>query len=200
MNTDFCDNETLNYIVKLMKKEKDVKVYKKLSFLRNRAMGYPVEESANRSFIVKSYGYKIQDEWADGGYNGLLSSERKEGSGRKTKLNKRQLKQLSKILESKNDLTISDIQDIIKDKWNIKYTYIGVKNLLKDQFNKDVNKYIGYTPKTNKTKAPNTSNDNKLNFNEKELNTIINYIQDEIGVFVYREILSFLLQKLGYLL
>ena len=115
-------------------------------------------------------------------------------------MNKRQLKQLSKILESKNDLTISDIQDIIKDKWNIKYTYIGVKNLLKDQFNKDVNKYIGYTPKTNKTKAPNTSNDNKLNFNEKELNTIINYIQDEIGVFVYREILSFLLQKLGYLL
>ena len=144
MNTDFCDNETLNYIVKLMKKGKDVKFYKKLSFLRNRAMGYPVEESANRSFIVKSYGYKIQDEWADGGYNGLLSSERKEGSGRKTKLNKRQLKQLSKILESKNDLTISDIQDIIKEKWNIKYTYIGVKNLLKDQFNKDVNKYIGY--------------------------------------------------------
>ena len=113
MYSDFNNNETLDIIVKLMKKEKDVKVYKKLSFLRSRAMGYSVEESSKRSFIAKSYGYKIQDEWANGGYDGLLSEERKEGSGRKTKLNKRQLKQLSKILETENDLTISKIQNII---------------------------------------------------------------------------------------
>lgn len=43
MYSDFNNNETLDIIVKLMKKEKDVKVYKKLSFLRSRAMGYSVE-------------------------------------------------------------------------------------------------------------------------------------------------------------
>ena len=43
MYSDFNNNEILDIIVKLMKKEKDVKVYKKLSFLRSRAMGYSVE-------------------------------------------------------------------------------------------------------------------------------------------------------------
>lgn len=198
MNADFNKKETLDNIVKLMKKEKDAKVYKKLSFLRNRAMGYSVEESSKRSFIAKSYGYKIQDEWADGEYEGLLGAERKEGSGRKSKLNKRQLKQLSKILKTENDLTIPKIQTIIKDNWNIQYTYTGVKNLLKGQLNEDVSKYIDYTPKTNKTKASHTPEDNKPDFTEKELNTIIKRIHDEKDVFVYRKLLSFLLQKLGH--
>ena len=198
MNADFNKKETLDNIVKLMKKEKDAKVYKKLSFLRNRAMGYSVEESSKRSFIAKSYGYKIQDEWADGEYEGLLGAERKEGSGRKSKLNKRQLKQLSKILKTENDLTIPKIQTIIKDNWNIQYTYTGVKNLLKGQLTEDVSKYIDYTPKTNKTKASHTPEDNKPDFTEKELNTIIKRIHDEKDVFVYRKLLSFLLQKLGH--
>ena len=198
MCTEFNNNETLEKIVKLMKKEKDAKVYKKLTFLRNRAMGYSVEESAKRSFIAKSYGYKIQDEWEYGGYEGLLKAERKKGSGRKTKLNKRQLKQLSKILKTENDLTFSKIQAIIKDKWNIEYTYMGVKNLLKYQLNEDVSKYIDYTPKTNKANPSSTHDDNKPDFTEKELNTIIEFIHNEKDVFVYRKLLSFLLQKLGH--
>ena len=197
MSNPFNNNETSNLIIDLMKKEKNVRVYKKLSFLRNRSMGYSVEESAKRSFISKSGGYKIQDEWMESGYNGLLSSERKEGSGRKTKLNKRQLKQLSKILETENDLTIPDIQNIIKDKWNIEYTYMGVKTLLKNQFNVDVNEYLDYYPKSNNSEETITKASEELDFDDEEVDAIIDCIQGEKTVFVLRKLFSFFLQKEG---
>lgn len=105
---------------------------------------------------------------------------------------------MSKILETENDLTISKIQNIIKEKWNTEYTYTGVKNLLKNQFNLDINEYIDYTPKSNKTNDATAKDINELNLQDNDLNSIINLIHNEKEVFVYRKLLSFLLQNLGY--
>ena len=202
MNTvynDFDSEETLNYIINLMKKEENVKIYRKLSFLRFRAMGYSVDDASERCFISKSYGYKIQDEWFEGGYDKLLPKKRKEGSGRKTKLNKRQIKQLKKILDTEDDLTLHDIIKIIHDKWNIKFTYNGIKNLLIKQFDIDITKYLDYNPKSN-IQHTSTSNDVETLMQEskEELKPIIDLLQNEKDVFIYRKLLSFILQLLGF--
>lgn len=58
--------------------------------------------------------------------------KRKTGSGRKPKLNIKQRNELYKILIEEEDLTIHDIQKIIEDKYNKKYTYMGVKKLIEN--------------------------------------------------------------------
>ena len=50
--------------------------------------------------------------------------------------------QAKNIMETEKDLTIADIINFIKEKWSIEYTYTGLKNLLKNQFNINVDEYI----------------------------------------------------------
>ena len=197
---DLTNEKTFDYIKNLMKKETNAQVYKKLSFLANRALGYSVTEASERSFISQSYGYKIQDEWMEDGYEGLLSKERKEGSGRRSKLNKRQLQQLSKILKTEDNLTIDKIINIIKEQWNIDYTYTGLKNLLKNQLNLNIDEYIDYTPRKDENTVPPTNEIEKsiIDMGDDELKLLIEYLHDEKNVFVYKKLLSFLFQKLGY--
>ena len=196
---DLTNEETLNHIKKLMKKEKNIKVYKKLLFLANRALGYTVKESSERAFISQYYGYTIQDEWMEAGYEGLLAKERKEGSGRKSKLNKRQLQQLSKILNTEKNLTIDKIINIIKEKWDIDYTYTGLKNLLKNQLNLNIDEYLNYTPRKDDNSIPPIKEIEKtiIDMEDEELKLLINYLHDEKELFVYKKLQSFTLQKLG---
>lgn len=200
INNDLTNEETFDYIRKLMKKETDVKIYKKLSFLANISRGYSVQEASEMAFISQSYGYQIQDQWMEDGYDGLLSKERKEGSGRKTKLNKRQLQQLLKILKTEDNLTIDKIINIIKEKWNVEYTYTGLKNLLIKQFNLNIDEYLNYTPRKDDNTVPPTSENEKIIFDNdnEDLKLLIEYLHAEKNVFVYKKLLSFLFQELGY--
>ena len=54
---------SLEEIEYLMKKEKNVKVYKKLSYIRFRTMGYSKLESIELANIKRSTGYHIEDIW-----------------------------------------------------------------------------------------------------------------------------------------
>ena len=197
---DLTNEETFNFIKNLMKKETNVKVYKKLSYLANKSLGYSVKEASERSFISQSYGYKIQDAWMEDGYEGLLSKERKEGSGRKSKLNKRELQQLSKILKTEKNLTIEKIINIVKEKFNKDYTYTGLKNLLKNQLNVDIDQYLDYTPRKDENTVPPVSEieNTIIDLDDEELKVLIDYLHEEKDLFVYKKLLSFIYQKLDY--
>ena len=54
---------SLEEIEYLMKKEKNVKVYKKLSCIRFRTTGYSKLESFELANIKRSTGYHIEDIW-----------------------------------------------------------------------------------------------------------------------------------------
>ena len=186
---------TVDEIELLMKHEKELKVYKKLSYLRFRALGYTKKEAFNAAFIKKSTGYNIEDKYAEQGYYGLLDKKKKKGTGRKLKLNTKQLNELSKILKSENDLTIHKVQKIIKDKWEVEYTYTGVKKLLINHFKVDIINYLDYNQKTPTTNLPDL--DDFQNFNDdEELKLLISKIHEEKDVFIYRKLLSLILQKL----
>ena len=189
----------LNEIEMLMKKEKDVRVYRKLVYLRLRVMGYTPIESYTLANVKKSTAYNIEDQWKENGYMGLLPKKTKKGGGRKPKLNKKQIKKLSKILDEEENLTIHDIQKIIKNKWDVEYTYAGVKKLITDQLNLDISDYLDYTPKPEpKEEIRENIFDNVNPENDEELNLIMQYIHDEKDVFVYRKLLFLFFIKFNY--
>ena len=192
---------TVEEIEYLMETESDVKVYKKLIFVRLRAEGLSIIEAYTLANIKRSTAYLIEDQWNEHGYIGLLPKKQKEGSGRKPKLNKKQLKQLSKILKKEKNLTIHKIQELLKNKWNIEYTYMGVKKLLINQFNVDISEYLDYNPKQDINIESFEKNlDNLDPEDKKEAERIINLINNEKDVFVYRKLLSLLFQKLNFTL
>ena len=192
---------TVEEIEYLMETESDVKVYKKLIFVRLRAEGLSIIEAYTLANIKRSTAYLIEDQWNEHGYIGLLPKKQKEGSGRKPKLNKKQLKQLSKILKNEKNLTIHKIQELLKNKWNIEYTYMGVKKLLINQFNVDISEYLDYNPKQDINIESFEKNlDNLDPEDKKEAERIINLINNEKDVFVYRKLLSLLFQKLNFTL
>lgn len=192
---------TVEEIEYLMETESDVKVYKKLIFVRLRAEGLSIIEAYTLANIKRSTAYLIEDQWNEHGYIGLVPKKQKEGSGRKPKLNKKQLKQLSKILKNEKNLTIHKIQELLKNKWNIEYTYMGVKKLLINQFNVDISEYLDYNPKQDINIESFEKNlDNLDPEDKKEAERIINLINNEKDVFVYRKLLSLLFQKLNFTL
>ena len=195
-NLKMRNDLTVDEIELLMEHEKDLKVYKKLSYLRFRALGHAKKEAFDAALIKKSTGYKLEDQYAEEGYYGLLDKKTKKGTGRKLKLNKKQLNELSKILKSKNDLTINKVKKIIKDKWNVEYTYMGVKRLLTKHFKVDINDYLDYNKKTPTTKRPELDNLQNIK-DDEELNLLIKNMHEEKDVFIYRKLLSLVLQKLN---
>ncbi len=94
--------------------------------------GYPTKEAYKLANIKKSLEYLTLDQWNEGGYYVLL---RKKCGGRKTKLTTNQLKELKTYIISNKQLSESDVQKFIKNKWDKEYSIPGIKNLLKTQFN-----------------------------------------------------------------
>ena len=65
-------NFDIDKINQIMDKETDVKIYKKLNFLKLKANGYSTKESYELANIKKSQAYLTLDQWNEGGYEALL--------------------------------------------------------------------------------------------------------------------------------
>lgn len=87
------DKTEINELKKLMKEEKSLYVYKKLSYLLFRKIGFSNKESSNFLEISTVTGNNWFNAWKNKGYEGLL---RKKGQGRKTKLINSELETLKK--------------------------------------------------------------------------------------------------------
>lgn len=87
------DKTELNELKKLMNEEKSLYVYKKLSYLLFRKIGFSNKEASDFLDITTVTGNNWLNSWKNKGYEGLL---RKKGQGRKSKLTKEQLKDLKK--------------------------------------------------------------------------------------------------------
>ena len=189
-------NLSLKEIDLLIKDEKDVKIYKKLMYLRFKAMGMSTKESYQLAGIKKSSAYDLENKWKSGGYNALIP---KPSSGRKTKLNNKQIEELKKELEIKDKWHPNEISDIIEDKWNIKYSYSGVKKLANTHF--DIELLNSYEINNEKDKETLNIVENFNNLSEidkKEINKIISYISEEKSVFVLKKLFYLLIRKIGF--
>jgi transposase len=187
---------SLDEINQLMEHETDVKIFNKLLYFRFKAMNFTKIESYKLAGIKKSTAYNLEDLWNEGGYNALL---RKPGGGRKTKLNKKQLHQLEEILKTKETWLINDVSKLIKENWNIEYSYNGTENLLKTYFDVNIDNYHQKIQRKKKTTLNIVENFENISSDEKtEIKSIINFITKEKRPDTLKRLFYILLKKLGF--
>ena len=189
---------TSNEILALMDNEKNVDMYKKLSYFKFKADGYSSKESYKLANIKKSTAYYLENKWESGGYNALLP---KYNSGRKSKLNKKQMSELEKELDKKAQWHPNEIITIMKDKWDITYTYSGVKKLIKGNFDITLVNSYDITREKNDKMPDFIENLDDINVNDedkKEIKEIITRISKEKSTFVIKKLFYLLLIKIGF--
>jgi putative transposase len=108
--------------------EKDVRVLKRLYFVRYRYDGDSVEEAAKKVGVTKMVGYQWQDRWNQEGVEGLVP---RFAGGRPSKLDEGQKKVLRAFLKEKDDWTTGDVKDLILEEFGVEYTLKQVRVILK---------------------------------------------------------------------
>ncbi len=108
--------------------ETDVKVLKRLYFVKYRYEGLHVQEAAERVGTSKQIGYGWQERWNDKGYKGLKPQY---AGGRPPKLTEKQIKTLKIILDERDDWTTEEIRELIFKEFEVTYTAKRVREILK---------------------------------------------------------------------
>jgi len=119
--------EELNRKIKSV--EKDVKILKRLYFIKFRYNGDSVEEASEKVGVTKRIGYIWQNRWNDKGYEGLIP---RYAGGRPSKLSQPQKNELEQILRQKETWTTREIKDMIARRFNVDYTMKQIYIILKD--------------------------------------------------------------------
>lgn len=189
--SDISDDE----ISILIKHETDIKMLPKLFYFRLRALGLPVKQAHVYTNIKKSTAYYLEDLRAERGYNSLL---RKPGGGREPKLNDKQLNELDSILKSMNTVLVNDILELIKKKWSIEYSYVGLKNLLTTHFDVKIDNYFKKQESTKQIQYIVDNFENLDNSSKDKINNIINLMKSEKDFYVYKKLLYLLLKEIGF--
>jgi len=180
----------------LLEQETNVKLYKKINFLKFIREGYPTKEAYELANIKKSLAYLTLDQWNERGYQGLI---RKKGGGRNLKLNKKQLKELKNYISTSKFISEDDVQKFIKEKWNEEYTIAGVRNLLKTQFNINLRENENTIHElTSKLQSYLKKIENIDVESDDELNKLKFLISREQNAEVLKKLIYLLLRNLGF--
>lgn len=118
--------ENLNRHIKSL--ETDVKILKRLYFIKYRYEGLSVQESAERVGTSKQIGYGWQDRWNSEGYEGLKP---KYAGGRPSKLTDEQKEMLKITLNKRDDWTTEEVRKLIYEDFNATYSPKRVREILK---------------------------------------------------------------------
>jgi putative transposase len=109
--------EDLNRKIKSV--EKDVKILKRLYFIKFRYSGDSVEKASQKVGVTKRIGYIWQNRWNEMGYEGIIP---RYAGGRPSKISEQQKCELEKILRRKKSWTTKEIKDVISREFNVDYS------------------------------------------------------------------------------
>ncbi|HEC92516.1 MAG TPA: transposase [Candidatus Atribacteria bacterium] len=99
--------------------EKNVKVLKRLYFVRYRYSGDSVEVTSRKVGVTKMIGYTWQRRWNKDGYVGLIP---RYGGGRPSKLTEEQKNELKLLLKERDDWNTNEVRNLINEKFDVKYS------------------------------------------------------------------------------
>ena len=119
--------EDLNRKIKSV--EKDVKILKKLYFIKFRYSGDSVEKASEKVGVTKRIGYIWQNRWNEMGYEGIIP---RYAGGRPSKISEQQKSELEKILRRKESWTTKEIKDVISREFNVDYNLKQIYIILRD--------------------------------------------------------------------
>ncbi len=108
--------------------KQDVKVLKKLLFIKNLYQDESVEKSADLMGVTKASGYNWLRAWNKGGYDGL---QPKPKSGRHARLSDEDKKELKDMLREKDSWTTREIQDLVKREFKVEYSSWQIRRIIK---------------------------------------------------------------------
>lgn len=186
---------SIDELNQLLNEEKDVKIYKKLNFIKLKKEGCKTKNAYRLANLTKSLAYLTLDQWNEGGYNALL---RKKGGGRNIKLDKNQLKELKINIESKNLNSEEEVQKFIKKKWNKEYTIPGIKNLLKTQLNINIKENNENISELTRKLEKHLKIEENNNDEDDELNRLKFLLSREQHAEVMKKLIYLIMRKLGF--
>ena len=109
--------------------EKDVKILKRLYYVKYRYSGDTVEVASKKVGVTKMIGYEWQSRWNKDGYDGLVP---RYAGGRPSKLSDEQKEELKAFLKERDDWTTSEVKELIVDKFHVGYTLKQIRIILKN--------------------------------------------------------------------
>jgi len=119
--------EELNRMIKSV--EKDVKILKRLYFIKFRYNGDSVEKASEKVGVTKRIGYIWQNRWNEKGYEGIIP---RYAGGRPSKISEQQKKELEQILRRKESWTTKEIKDVISREFSVDYSLKQIYIILRD--------------------------------------------------------------------
>jgi len=119
--------EELNRKIKSV--EKDVKILKRLYFIKFRYSGDSVEKASEKVGVTKRIGYIWQNRWNEMGYEGIIP---RYAGGTPSKISEQQKSELEKILRRKESWTTKEIKDVISREFNVDYSLKQIYIILRD--------------------------------------------------------------------
>lgn len=108
--------------------ENDVKVLKRLYFIKYRYGGLTVEQASELVGVSKPVGYIWQSRWNEEGYEGLIP---KYAGGRPSKLDQNQKEKLRQLLSQKHVWTTDEVRLLIEKQFNVEYTLKQIRIIVK---------------------------------------------------------------------
>ncbi|MEG3224753.1 MAG: IS630 family transposase [Methanobacteriales archaeon Met13] len=108
--------------------KQDVRVLKKLLFIKNLYQDESVEKSANLVGATKATGYNWLRAWNKDGYNSLHP---KPKSGRRSRLSDEDKKKLESMLREKDSWITREVQDLVKREFGVEYSSWQIRRIIK---------------------------------------------------------------------
>jgi putative transposase len=112
----------------IRRKEKEIRVLKRLYFIKYLYEGEGVEAAADKVGVVKAVGYEWLRRWNEDGYEGLMP---KFGGGRPPALTEVQKDDLLVELRKKDNWALADVRKLLRDQFGVTYSENHVRRLLK---------------------------------------------------------------------
>lgn len=111
-----------------IKKESNARVLKRLFFIRGLMQGDTLVLAAKNVGVSRGLGYVWLDRWNRDGPGGLVP--RFDG-GRPAKLSKEDKRRLVTLLRERNDWTLLEIKELIRDEFGVEYSESRLRDVLK---------------------------------------------------------------------
>ena len=119
---------SLNDLEKTIKgKEKELRVLKRLYFIRFLYQGCVIEEASEKLGITMPTAYEWLKRWNKSGYDGLVPNF---NGGPKPKLSEEEIEILKNLLKHKDDWKLKEVRKLIKEQFGVEHSEMHVWRIM----------------------------------------------------------------------
>ena len=108
-------------------KEKELRVLKRLYFIRFLYQGCVIEEASEKLGITMPTAYEWLKRWNKSGYDGLVPNF---NGGPKPKLSEEEIEILKNLLKHKDDWKLKEVRKLIKEQFGVEHSEMHVWRIM----------------------------------------------------------------------